>query len=145
MSGEILLVLRILLAGALYAFLGWGLVTLWKDLRQQSQVVSRSRIPPLLLDWQINGSEQKRQFTQTEFILGRDPGCECPISHETVSARHARLTYHHNQWWVEDLNSTNGTFINLEPVSTPTVIVTGDEIRCGQVNIQVRMAEKPGG
>ena len=43
------------------------------------------------------------------------------------------------QWWLEDLKSTNGTFLNEEKLDTPTVIVTGDEIRCGQVPVRVQI------
>ena len=77
-------------------------------------------------------------------LLGRDPVCDFQIKNETVSARHARLSYHHKQWWIEDLNSTNGTFLNEEPLYTATVIVSGDEIRCGQVDILVSIGDKSG-
>ena len=50
-----------------------------------------------------------KNFTQPEITLGRDPGCDIPLIDDTVSTRHAQLTYHHNQWWLEDLSSTNGT------------------------------------
>jgi pSer/pThr/pTyr-binding forkhead associated (FHA) protein len=61
---------------------------------------------------------------------------------DTVSARHARLSYHHNQWWVEDLQSRNGTYLNDERVSVPTVIVSGDELRYGQVATLIEIDEK---
>lgn len=72
-----------------------------------------------------------RYFSQAEISIGRDPGCDIPIFDETISARHAQLTYHHNQWWLEDLTSTNGTRLNAARITTPTVITSGDEIQCG--------------
>jgi pSer/pThr/pTyr-binding forkhead associated (FHA) protein len=54
-----------------------------------------------------------------------------------VSARHARLTFHHHQWWVDDLQSTNGTKLNDEPLRIPTVVANGDTIKCGQVDLTV--------
>ena len=137
MSAVLVLVLRVGMAAALYAFLGWAVYIIWKEFRQQSQSVANNRIPEIAL-FQIGETEsQGCRFTQSELIVGRDPTCDYPISDETVTARHARLSYHHRQWWVEDLRSTNGSFLNQEPLSTPTVIISGDELRCGQITLIV--------
>ncbi|HVN54140.1 MAG TPA: FHA domain-containing protein [Anaerolineaceae bacterium] len=142
MSAEIVLGLRILAAAALYAFLGWGLSTLWRDLRSQAAQSSERKIPAIRLALDHSDLDQIRQFTAKEITLGRDPTSDFVIKNDTVSARHARLSYHHRQWWLEDLNSTNGTFLNEEPLYTATVIVSGDEIRCGQVDILVSIDDK---
>lgn len=142
MSGIIVLVLRILLTLVLYAFVAWVLLLIWRDLRQQAAIVSARRIPPLRLAWQCDGKSQTRQFTEHEVTIGRDPNSDCSIQDDTISARHARLAYHHNQWWLEDLASTNGTFLNQEPLDIPTVVVSGDEFRCGQVMLTVIIGDK---
>ncbi len=82
-----------------------------------------------------------RHFAQPEIILGRDPGSDVPLLDDTVSARHARMTYHHGQWWLEDLASTNGTFLNNTPISMQTVITSGDEISCGSVSLTISLSE----
>jgi pSer/pThr/pTyr-binding forkhead associated (FHA) protein len=82
-----------------------------------------------------------KHFAQAEIILGRDPGCDIPLIDDTVSTRHAQLTYHHGQWWLDDLASTNGTLLNDEPVSMPTVITSGDEIMCGATLLNVALSE----
>jgi pSer/pThr/pTyr-binding forkhead associated (FHA) protein len=51
------------------------------------------------------------------------------------------LTYHHGQWWLEDLSSTNGTFLNHLPISMSTVITSGDEIVCGNVHLTISLSE----
>ncbi len=141
MSGILFLVLRILLTAGLYAFLVWAFLLLWQDIRQQAALLALRKVPPLSLVIQREGGPaQIRHFNQPEITIGRDPACECPIKEDTVSARHARLSYHHNQWWVEDLHSTNGTLLNNEPVSTPTVIISNDEINCGKAKLTVLMA-----
>jgi pSer/pThr/pTyr-binding forkhead associated (FHA) protein len=76
-------------------------------------------------------------FNVPVVLIGRDEHCDCSIQHPTVSAQHARLAFHHNQWWVEDLHSTNGTFLNQSPVDTSMVLTLGDELRCGQVVLTV--------
>ncbi len=142
MTAIIVLGIRIFMAVALYAFLGWVIVILWRDLQRQSKTVGKRKIPALRLTWFAAHQEQVRQYSDPEVIIGRDPASECHLEDETISARHARLSYHHNQWWLEDLNSTNGTFLNLERLDVPAVIVPGDELRCGQVNIQVDIREQ---
>jgi hypothetical protein len=139
MSGIIVLVLRILLAVLLYGFLGWALFTLWRDLRTQSQLLSKPHIPPLTISGQ--GEDNPHSFDIPEIIVGRSNNSDYPIQNDTVSARHARLSYHHHQWWVEDMNSMNGTYLNDERVSVATVIVSGDELRCGRVSVMLNIEE----
>ena len=140
MSGTIFLALRILLATSLYAFLFFALVLLWRTLRQQSRSVSSRQVPPISLTiQQPDLPVQTEHFTQSVLTLGRDLTCECFLNDETVSARHARLSYHHGQWWLEDLRSRNGTYLNRENLLTPAVIVNGDEIGCGNIILTVRL------
>ncbi len=144
MSAFLVLILRILLAGVLYAFVGWALFTLYRDLRNSILVTGVQRVPPLTLVWEEE--PLVRQFKQAEIYIGRDPSCEFSLNDDMVSARHARISYHHNQWWVEDMQSTNGTYLNEERVFTPTVLMEGDEVRCGKshltINLSARSAEQ---
>ena len=137
MTGTVLLILRALLAVLLYAFLGWALYTLWRDLRQQATLQAARQVRPVLLTFE--GLERGLSFTQLEVIIGRSGHCDILLEDKTVSGRHARLSYHHGQWWLEDLASTNGTFLNGEPVNTAVVLTNGDQIRCGQVEGLVGM------
>jgi pSer/pThr/pTyr-binding forkhead associated (FHA) protein len=140
-SGPVLLVLRFLLALGLYAFLAWAFLNLWRDLRQQSALLATRRVPPISLTIaSADQPPQVRHFKQPEITIGRDPACECPLDEETVSTRHARLSYHHGQWWLEDLDSTNGTLLNQERLSTPTVVISGDEIGCGNARLTVTLS-----
>lgn len=138
MSGIILLGLRILAALALYAFLGWALFLLWRSLRQDALEISSRRVTPL--DLLIDSPAEDNvllHFTSSDVVIGRDNDCECKLKHGTVSARHARLTFHHNQWWLDDLQSTNGTKLNDETLRTSTVVVNGDAIKCGETTLMV--------
>jgi pSer/pThr/pTyr-binding forkhead associated (FHA) protein len=125
----------------LYAFLGTALFVLWQDLQMQSELVKAAQVPLLTVS-PITDDINPMEFSVPEVIIGRDPLCNCPITDETISSRHARLSYHHNQWWLEDLNSTNGTFLNDDRVFTPTVVITGDEIRCGQIVLKILITTK---
>jgi pSer/pThr/pTyr-binding forkhead associated (FHA) protein len=64
-----------------------------------------------------------------------------PLDDKTVSARHARLAYHHGQWWLEDLRSRNGTFLNTKAVHEPLVLATGDEVQFGSLKFLVLLDE----
>ena len=144
MSAPFVLVLRILLAASLYAFLAWALFTIWQELHAQGSLLAVRKIPGINLYIRLKDqSPIQRYFTQSEILLGRDTHCDIPLLDETVSARHARLAYHHGQWWLEDLGSTNETQLNNEKVSIPTVIINGDQIKCGKANITIKLGLDP--
>jgi len=143
MSGFIVLFLRLVLAVALYAFLIWALYTLWRDFRGQTQLVSGREIPVLVLALDQDEGTVDVKFTQPEVIIGRDPSSAFPINDETVSAHHAKLSYYKKQWWLEDLHSTNGSFLNDERIISNVVVTSGDVVRCGQAEILVTVLNKP--
>jgi pSer/pThr/pTyr-binding forkhead associated (FHA) protein len=140
MSGPLVLALRILLTLALYTFLGLTLWIIWQDIKRTSQQAVRKKIPAIRLEIQTGNRDAiSRTFSQPEISIGREPSCEIPLNDITVSALHAKLNYHHGQWWIEDFNSTNGTTLNNEKLTTATVLATGDEIRCGSALIIVNL------
>jgi len=141
MSAPIVLALRILMALALYGFLGWAIFLLWRDIQRQGVQLAGRRVPGInLAIKQDLGQDVLKFFSQPEITLGRDPGCDIPLLGDTVSTRHAQLAYHHNQWWITDLGSTNGTYLNGMIVSMPTVITSGDEIKCGAAHLVISFA-----
>ena len=140
MSAPFVLALRVLLALSLYAFLGWALFTIWYELRTQGTLLAARKIPGINLNIQIDDQPSiQRYFTQSEILLGRDAHCDLPLPDDTVSVRHARLSYHHGQWWLEDLGSTNGTRLNNDKVSIPTVVINGDHVECGKASIIINL------
>lgn len=142
MSGIVVFILRIALSLCLYGFLIWAMVTIWRDLRNQGKILGAPPIPNLTLEILDSQTTNRTEFGNDEIAIGRSMNSDFPIPDETVSARHARLRFHHNQWWIEDLKSTNGSFLNDERVKVPTVVVTGDELRCGQINLLITIAER---
>ncbi len=141
MSGPIVLLLRLLLALSLYLFLGLALWMLWRDLRQTVRSVTARNVPAIRLEIRDRKRPAAhRAFSQPEVILGRDPRCDVPLADPSVSARHALLSFHHGQWWLDDLGSSNGTRLNHEKVGTATVLTTGDEIQCGHARVLIHLA-----
>ena len=136
MSGPIVFALRILLAAALYAFLAWALLTLWQELQQHGFLLVARKAPPITLSALTNAGEvDSRHFHQPAITIGRNPACDYLVNEDSISSRHARLSFHHGHWWLEDLGSKNGTYLNTEALLTPTVVISGDKIRCGEADL----------
>ncbi len=141
MSGPIVLLLRLLLALGLYLFLGLALWMLWQDLRRTARSAADRNVPAIRLEIKDRRKAPAfRAFSRPEVTLGRDPRCDVPLADPLVSARHALLSYHDGQWWLDDLGSSNGTRLNHEKVGTSTVLTTGDEIQCGRARVLIHLA-----
>ncbi len=70
----------------------------------------------------------------TGAVLGRSPDADLRISAAQLSRRHARLDHRDDQWWLTDLGSTNGTWLNGEPIDgQPVALGDGDQIVLGGV------------
>ena len=140
MIATLVLLLRLILAIALYAFLGWALWNLLRELKQQGDRLATQKKPGITLSIKSEqGKESQQQFLQPQIMIGRDTKCDVSVMDEALSAHHARLTHHHGQWWLEDLNSRNGTFLNREKLNTSAVIITGDQFKCGNTLFDVRV------
>ncbi len=73
--------------------------------------------------------------------LGRDPGLSHPLADAKVSRRHARVNATGSSVSVEDLGSTNGTFLNESPLEIATAIKPGDRIRVGFTVLELHAAD----
>jgi pSer/pThr/pTyr-binding forkhead associated (FHA) protein len=140
-SGIILLILRILLAAVLYGFLGFAIYILMRDMKQQGELLAARQPPPLTLTEIVTAGAKSQYYNKPVIILGREPGCDFSLDDQTVSSQHARLAYRKQQWWLEDLASTNGTFLNGDAVTTPVVITHGDELRLGHIGVKIEIGQ----
>lgn len=73
-----------------------------------------------------------------EIVFGRTEDCDIALEDTYVSSRHARLFQKEETWFVEDLGSTNGTYLNRVKVTAPSPLAVGDEIRIGKTIVEVR-------
>ena len=73
-------------------------------------------------------------------LLGRGTDAAIRLDDDYVSTRHARVASNGEQWFVEDLGSTNGVVLNGHRVST-AVVADGSEIRLGNTVIVIRLTE----
>jgi hypothetical protein len=69
--------------------------------------------------------------------IGRDVNNAVVVEDQFVSAEHAILTFRGRAWYVEDLDSTNGTFVNGSPVDGVSPLGFGDVVQVGQVRLRL--------
>ena len=71
-------------------------------------------------------------------LIGRAPSCTLVLDDDYSSSRHARIFPQGDQWWVEDLGSTNGTFLGDQRVDQPTPVPPGMQVRVGQSVLELQ-------
>ena len=74
--------------------------------------------------------------------LGRHPEQSVQVLDRVVSKQHAEVVFHDNRFWLRDLGSRNGTFINGHRVDEPRTLVDGDQIGMGSTRITFREADE---
>ena len=73
-----------------------------------------------------------------EVVIGRAPGCTLTLdADDEVSGRHVRFVLHSRRLVLEDLGSTNGTWLNGVRLVAPAPLSPGDVLRCGQTALRV--------
>jgi pSer/pThr/pTyr-binding forkhead associated (FHA) protein len=71
-------------------------------------------------------------------LIGRADDSTLVLTDDFASSRHARLTNRSGQWYVEDLGSTNGTYLDQQRVQGPLLVGSGQPIRIGQTVLELR-------
>lgn len=69
--------------------------------------------------------------------IGRDAASTVPVDDPHISARHAELRFERGQWWLRDLGSSNGTWLNGNPVRAVMGVRPGDDLQCAGVRFHV--------
>ncbi len=139
MNAILSFVLRLVIILLLYVFVGWIGYSIFMDLRKGVYEKDRPVIPPMSLTATLGELTQSKQFTIPEITIGRDPANPFHLPDSTISLRHLKLSYHNNQWWAEDLDSTNGSYLNDLEIESPVVLTNGDELRLGQIFVTIRI------
>jgi hypothetical protein len=135
--------LRFLFLALLYVFLFAVVRVLMRDLR------SAAREPGIELGrLRVLASPEGEPPVGVVFgldavtTLGRDVNNAIVVEDRFASAEHAILTFRGRAWYVEDLGSTNGTFVNGGEVDGLAPISFGDELQIGQVRLRLDRAHR---
>ena len=71
-------------------------------------------------------------------LLGRNPECTLVLDDDFASGRHARIFRQDDGWFVEDLGSTNGTYLGTSRLSEPQPLEVGSTLRIGKTIFELR-------
>ncbi|RPF23386.1 FHA domain-containing protein FhaB/FipA [Myceligenerans xiligouense] len=77
-------------------------------------------------------------LTQSGILIGRAPSCTLVLDDDYSSSRHARIYPQGNQWYVEDLGSTNGTYMNDQRIQGVVPLPPGVGVQIGQSVVELQ-------
>ena len=80
----------------------------------------------------------RAELSQGPVLIGRGADAAIRLDDDYVSTRHARIAASGDQWFVEDLGSTNGTFVGSARITQPTTITVGTQVRIGKTILELR-------
>jgi len=75
-----------------------------------------------------------------QVIIGREEGLDISLQDPESSRRHARITWQAGQFVIEDMGSTNGTFVNGVQITSPQILNAGDSVGIGQTALVFQVA-----
>lgn len=83
----------------------------------------------------LNGTQLT--LGESAVLIGRSPGCTLVLDDDYSSNRHARIFPSEGRWYVEDLGSTNGTYLGNQRITAPVPVGIGQPVRIGQTVIEL--------
>ena len=110
-----------------------------KQRKQQAKLKPVSRdVPQKVVITSGPRSGTSHTLEETPVTIGRANDTTLALGDDYASGRHARLFPQDGQWLVEDLGSTNGTYLDRSKVSKPTPVSCGVPIRIGKTTLELR-------
>jgi pSer/pThr/pTyr-binding forkhead associated (FHA) protein len=81
---------------------------------------------------------ERAELDRAPILIGRGADAAIRLDDDYVSTRHARIAASGDQWFVEDLGSTNGTYVGTVRITQPTTISLGTQVRIGKTVLELR-------
>jgi len=81
---------------------------------------------------------EKISLDNAPLLIGRGSDAAIRLDDDYVSTRHARIASSGDQWFVEDLGSTNGTYVGTSRLTQPVALQLGTQIRIGKTTLELR-------
>jgi hypothetical protein len=130
-------IVRILFLVLLYAFLFAVVRVLLRDLRAASK--GPTELGRLIVLASPRGEPQPGGSYPLDAVtsIGRDVNNGIVVDDPFASSEHAVLTYRGRNWYIQDLESTNGTYVNGVPVEGLGPLGFGDEVQVGEVRFRL--------
>lgn len=80
----------------------------------------------------------RAELADAPLLIGRGSDAAIKLDDDYVSTRHARVAASGDEWFVEDLGSTNGTYVGPVRITQPTTIGLGVQVRVGKTILELR-------
>ncbi|NUR09799.1 MAG: FHA domain-containing protein [Nocardioidaceae bacterium] len=110
-----------------------------KESRNRVKPAKRPRGAPTHVQIVEGANEgESASLDHAPLLIGRGADAAIRLDDDYVSTRHARIASNGDQWFVEDLGSTNGTYIGSHRLTQPTTIQLGSKIRIGKTTLELR-------
>ncbi|MDT9593043.1 FHA domain-containing protein [Nocardioides zeae] len=107
--------------------------------KQPKQQPARRRGSPThVLVVQGTNAGARAELDGRPILIGRGTDAAIRLDDDYASTRHARIVPSGEQWFVEDLGSTNGTYVGSARVSQPTTLTLGTQVRIGKTILELR-------
>ena len=106
--------------------------------RKQPKTRTRRGVPTHVLVVDGPNAGERADLAQAPVLIGRGGDAAIRLDDDYVSTRHARIAASGDQWFVEDLGSTNGTYIGTVRISQPTTLTLGTQVRIGKTILELR-------
>jgi len=81
---------------------------------------------------------ERAELDQAPLLIGRGADAAIRLDDDYVSTRHARIAASGDDWFVEDLGSTNGTYVGTARITQPTTLTLGMQVRIGKTILELR-------
>jgi len=81
---------------------------------------------------------ERADLDRAPILIGRGSDAAIRLDDDYVSTRHARIASSGEQWFVEDLGSTNGTYVGSSRITQPTTLTLGTQVRIGKTVLELR-------
>jgi pSer/pThr/pTyr-binding forkhead associated (FHA) protein len=102
------------------------------------QPAKRRGSPTHVLVVEGANSGERADLDRAPILIGRGNDAAIRLDDDYVSTRHARIAASGDQWFVEDLGSTNGTYIGSVRITQPTTLTLGTQVRIGKTILELR-------
>jgi pSer/pThr/pTyr-binding forkhead associated (FHA) protein len=106
--------------------------------RRQPKQKARKGSPTHVLVVDGSNKGARADLAEAPILIGRGADAAIRLDDDYVSTRHARIAASGDQWFVEDLGSTNGTYIGSARITQPTTLTLGTQVRIGKTLLELR-------
>ena len=147
--------LKFVFLGILYIFVLWAIRAVYMELRPATARRPRSQRAPAPTPARPPSKKNKKAPTRAavvegnaykgkvfklgdELTVGRSTDCTLVLDDAYVSQMHARIFPRADRFMVEDLGSTNGTYLNRQRITSATELQRGDKVKIGKTVLEMR-------